>query len=110
MNNPHGTLRSAIIKAIRDLTAEQGHPPAIREIGTRISCRGVGNIHRTLHDLRDDGVVTWEDGRRRTIRIIREGPTRAQMDRWADDELRRVLLEAADILNGRALSGMAVAA
>lgn len=101
MINPHGTLKTAIIRAIRELTQELGFPPTVREIGARVGNRGVGSIHAILLGLREDGILTWEDSRRRTIRIVREGPSRAEMERWSDEELKRVQIAADWILGNR---------
>ncbi len=101
MSHIHRVTRLAAIDAIRDLTNELGFPPSVREIGERIGCKGIANVHRALDDLRDEGIVHWEDGRHRTIRLVREGPTERQIAKWSNAELTRVSETCAKIMAAR---------
>lgn len=102
MTVPHGALKQAVINALRDLMRDLGHSPSVREISGHIGTRGVGHVHRALDELKEAGVVTWEKGRSRTLRIVQEGPTREAMERWSDEELERVRGSAYQILADRA--------
>lgn len=94
-------VKGKVLRAIQNLTLELGFPPSIREIGDRIGEASEGNVHRMLAAMRDEGLVTWHNGRQRTIRVVREGPSRAQIEGWSDQELYRIGREIEDVLASR---------
>lgn len=61
----------AYLQVIDELTKEKGYPPTIREIGDRVQLRSSSAPHRALRSLRAEGLVTWEEGSPRTLRIVR---------------------------------------
>lgn len=64
-----GDSRTRVLLAVLDLTAEQGYPPTVREIGDRVGISlAVAQFH--LARLRADGLVTWEPGQSRTLRAL----------------------------------------
>lgn len=58
-----------LLDAIVQLTAEKGFPPTTRELAEHL---GIWNsaAGRMLQRLRDEGRVTWEDGRARTLAVV----------------------------------------
>lgn len=47
-----------------------GRPPTIKEIADSLSLPWVVTVARALRRLEDKGLVTWEPGRTRTVRVI----------------------------------------
>ena len=63
------TTNDDIIDAIHRLTEANGVPPTYREIAEELGAQ-VSLVHRRLHQLRDDGVVTFRDQLSRTVRVV----------------------------------------
>jgi len=63
-----------VYQAIEYLTKKLGYPPSVREIAAATN-RKPTTTQQKLHALKAAGRVEWEDGRARTIRIVkhREG-------------------------------------
>jgi repressor LexA len=61
--------RSKILAAIVTLTSWKNRPPTIQEIGQHT---GLANVTVAYHlqKLQEQGLVTWETGRPRTLRIV----------------------------------------
>jgi repressor LexA len=62
-------VRPLIVQSIRDFLEEHGYPPTVREIGRAVGI-GVQSTHRHLIVLARAGVITWEPGCARTIRLV----------------------------------------
>lgn len=58
-----------VLRAIRALIRSRGYSPSVREIADRLGVN-VGDVHSKLARLRRDGMVRWDDGKARTIRVI----------------------------------------
>ncbi|MEG6615416.1 hypothetical protein V6C27_03090 [Peptococcaceae bacterium 1198_IL3148] len=58
-----------IINAIIELSGK-GYPPSIREIGKLVGLRSSSTIHARLAKLRKAGIVEWEQGQPRTLRVV----------------------------------------
>lgn len=58
-----------LVQAILYLTKREGYPPSIRELAEAFNV-SVSTIHYHLGPLREDGVVAWETGRNRTLRVL----------------------------------------
>lgn len=95
------SIKATVARAIYDLTSERGIPPTVREIGARIGTSGIGNLHLVLQNMREDGMITWIDGRQRSIRLVGAGPLRADLETWTDDELCRVACLIEDVQASR---------
>lgn len=65
-----------VLDTIIELTQETGFPPTAREIGERADM-WVSSVHKTLLRLRDEGLVTWEPNRARTLVVL---PSDQQQD------------------------------
>lgn len=59
-----------IIAAIEDLTDARGYPPNLREVAAHIGASAVSGLHYQLSRLRALGVVAWQDGQPRTLRVL----------------------------------------
>ena len=59
-----------LLKTLARLTKKLGHPPTFRELAR---AKGVTSVQGVLKALREKGFVTWEPGKRRTIRLTDVG-------------------------------------
>jgi SOS-response transcriptional repressor LexA len=59
----------AVCDAIVELTAAHRYPPTVREIAAGIGVTPM-DVQQKLWRLRRDGVVTWDEGRTRTVRVV----------------------------------------
>ena len=59
-----------LVDFIRNYTGDHGYPPSTREMAAAMNFRSVESIHRLLRTLREDGRVTWEPRKARTLRIV----------------------------------------
>lgn len=62
-NNP-------VLRAVQNLTDELGYPPTFREVGKRVGLSSPDTVYRRLLALRGRGLVVWEDGKPRTLRVV----------------------------------------
>jgi len=63
------TTNDDIIDAINRLTKANGVPPTYREIAEELGAQ-VSLVHRRLHQLREEGAVTFRDQLSRTVRVL----------------------------------------
>lgn len=56
-----------VLKAIRELGR-----PTVREIGERVGL-AAPSVYHHMETLREDGYITWETGKARTIQLTPEG-------------------------------------
>ncbi|MEK5503261.1 MULTISPECIES: LexA family protein [Bacillus] len=61
-----------ILEAIDKLTKEKGFPPTVREIGDRVGLKSSSTTKGHLDRLRAKGLVDWEEGKPRTLHILRK--------------------------------------
>lgn len=66
------------LRAIADLCAETGYSPTVREIAFRLGI-SLSSAHYRLASLRAAGVITWQKGAPRTIRVVDAGPKSATL-------------------------------
>ena len=59
-----------LLTSIRRVRREKGMPPTLKEL-SEDSGRSVAAIHNDLRVLRTQEKVEWQDGRPRTLRIVR---------------------------------------
>lgn len=95
--------QAKMLAAIRDHTVD-GVPPNYDQLASAMGWVSRGNVVRILALMRADGLVDWERGRTRSLRILTDGPSRSAMERWSDDEVRRVALDLYEIGRARGLS------
>lgn len=67
----HGMTAETVLETIERLTTEMGHPPSVRELTRALQMRSTAHAHYWLSKLREEGSVTWADGRYRTLRVVR---------------------------------------
>lgn len=60
----------AVRDAITALTAHLGYPPSYHEVAQRLRYRSTNSVASTLRRLRRKGVVAWQDGAKRTLRVV----------------------------------------
>jgi repressor LexA len=49
---------------------ERGYSPTVRELAAELGLRSPAPLHRYLERLRDEGKVSWETGKARTLRVV----------------------------------------
>jgi predicted transcriptional regulator len=47
--------------------------PSISELATHLNLRAVSSVKERLDGLRERGLITWEDGKHRTLELTKEG-------------------------------------
>jgi SOS-response transcriptional repressor LexA len=55
---------------IEAMTAADGHPPSVRALQVEVGLASPAAMHRHLLRMRRAGLVTWEDGRPGTLRVV----------------------------------------
>lgn len=99
--------QAAVVAAIRELTVD-GVAPTYKQILQHTGIKSGGSLCATIDRLVRQGVLVREAYRSRSLRIV-EGPSREEMERWSDVEVRRVTLDLYEIGRARGL-GRRVAA
>lgn len=64
--------QQSILDAIRQYTADHGHPPTIPELTAQVGLTSIGGVHRHLQRLRAHGWVTWTPSQARTLKVLRD--------------------------------------
>ncbi|MGC4378230.1 hypothetical protein WD019_15080 [Fictibacillus sp. Mic-4] len=59
-----------ILDLITNYIREYSFPPTVREICNLSGLRSTSTVHRHLEQLRKKGLITWEEGLPRTLRLI----------------------------------------
>jgi repressor LexA len=62
--------QAEIFEVLRQWRTEKGYVPSIREIGLATGLRSTSTIHYHLTSLAARGLIEWEKGRNRAIRIM----------------------------------------
>ncbi|HMJ11618.1 MAG TPA: hypothetical protein VK524_09415 [Polyangiaceae bacterium] len=60
-----------ILEQIAACTAENGYPPTTRELAEQVGIKGPNAMLDLLWALRRKGYVEWQDGKARTLRIVK---------------------------------------
>lgn len=68
--NEELSKQDLLLEFLRSYTERRGYPPSTREMTEALGFRSVESIHRLLRTLREDGKVTWEPRKARTLRIV----------------------------------------
>lgn len=63
------TTAQRIAAAIQAFTAEKHYPPTFRELGELIHEPSVGNVYAACERARERGLIVWERGKGRTLRV-----------------------------------------
>lgn len=61
----------ATLATIQGHIDEHGYPPTVREVASASGLKSASATLKRLRILRDEGYITWHEGRPRTIRIVR---------------------------------------
>ncbi len=72
---PATDRQRSILEAIRELTAEHGYPPSVREIGERVGLSSSSTIHSHLKSLERRGLISRDPTKPRALRA--DGPAGA---------------------------------
>lgn len=64
--------RQAILQAIDDFHHVNGYAPSVREVMHITGYASTDPVHRHLTILRKHGLVDWQDGRNRTLKVLKE--------------------------------------
>ena len=67
--------RDSILGYLERYIAEHGYSPSIREIAQFCDVKSLSSIAHHLRALNYAGLIHWETGRSRTIRLTKAGPT-----------------------------------
>lgn len=59
----------ALMSYIHDYTATNGYSPTYREMADSIGVSSTQTVFRYLNILRNQGAVSWQDNKSRTVRI-----------------------------------------
>ena len=63
------TRTAAVLAYLRRHIAEHGTPPSIRDIVRGLGLPATGSVTPHLRILREAGLVSWEAGKARTLRL-----------------------------------------
>lgn len=68
------TIRQTdLLEAIRCYQAERGYSPTVRELCEILGVASTSTVHWHLANLQERGLVTWEPGLTRTLRLTGGG-------------------------------------
>lgn len=62
-----------ILKAIEDYITTNGYSPSVREVGMAVGILSAGSVKYRLDKLRENGLITFDSNKPRTIRVVRHG-------------------------------------
>jgi repressor LexA len=68
-------LTKAQLKVLDAITLhlnKKKYAPSIREICEKIGLKSTNTVHTHLANLKKAGYVEWEEGQRRTLKVIKE--------------------------------------
>lgn len=64
--------RERILAAISTHWQENGYAPTTRELCNIVGIKSTATMHGHLRRLRNKGMITWEAGRVRTLRVVQD--------------------------------------
>lgn len=76
-----------VLDYIRDIVAERGYPPSVREIGEAVGLSSPSSVHAQLNSLVQAGMIKKDPSKPRAIVIIEEPATVTEID---DRHMRNV--------------------
>ncbi len=65
------TRQKEIVNAIVAYVEERNYPPTTREIGELVNLKSSGTVHGHLNKLRRKGYLDWEEGKPRTLKVLK---------------------------------------
>lgn len=60
----------AVLEAILTYTKENKYPPSVRELADMVNLKSSSTVHGYLHRLKMHGLIAWEPGSPRTLRVV----------------------------------------
>ncbi|OAH61931.1 hypothetical protein [Domibacillus aminovorans] len=72
MPKPLTERRQKIFDYICSYIEQNNYSPSVREIGKHVGLVSTSTIQWHLDRLRADGYVTWQDGKPRTLRLLKQ--------------------------------------
>ncbi|MGE6379998.1 transcriptional regulator [Peribacillus muralis] len=60
-----------VLEAITKYIIMNGYPPSIRDLGEEVGLKSSSTVSTNLVKLKEKGYVTWEEGRPRTLRVLK---------------------------------------
>ena len=57
---------------IESFTQSEGYPPTLEELCALLFLNSKGGLHTTLNRMRQGGFIDWQDGKNRTIHVVRD--------------------------------------
>lgn len=66
-----GEIHKQVYDYIIESIGEQGYPPSVREICTRLHIKSTSTVHKYLNDLEDGGYIRRGNAKNRSIQILR---------------------------------------
>lgn len=67
---PKPSREGELFRFLCEFTQQNGYAPSIREMSAALGLQSVQAVHRYLDRLRKRGLVDWEPGKARTLRIL----------------------------------------
>lgn len=61
-----------VFNFIKEFIGEKGYSPTVRQIGKGVGLNSSSTVHAHLNNLRKEGLIDWEEGLVRTIRLIQK--------------------------------------
>lgn len=60
-----------VLEALTNYINTNGYPPSFRDLGVSVGLKSSSTISDLLDKLRNKGYVTWEEGRPRTLQVLK---------------------------------------
>lgn len=76
MSNSYVT-NEQVYGAVKEFIAQRGHSPSLREIAKMVGLKTASTVRVHLVSLRDEKLVTWNEGEPRTLRITADWPSKS---------------------------------
>ena len=61
-----------VLEAVTNYISTNGYPPSFRDLGESLGLKSPSTISDLLDKLRKKGYVSWEEGRPRTLHVLKE--------------------------------------
>lgn len=74
MTGPRTNRQDEIFEFIVESARRNGYAPSIREICQALGLRSTSTVHYHLTALAKRGLIEWEDGKNRAIRVVDNAP------------------------------------
>jgi len=89
-----------VVNLIVSLTDEHGYPPTLAELATALGLKNRMTVHQHVAALKKKGLVHWEPGLNRSLRVLSEGLRLVSRAGEVDEEVQANIAGAAYALEG----------